>query len=376
MAELSEKTIEAVVEASENTVDATVPIDNSTASQQSYLDTISQLEARHLEVMAKMEGRHLESLARMEERLANQFIELRTGITNNNIVITEVKSNVERADLNVEKIGNSVENFSEEIKTLTTGQKKLEIGHAKFENRLTLLEERQTTSEHTNIDLIKNIELHDEEIKSLKTELESFKTLKEEVETLKKENAQFKIENEAREQHSRKYNLWFYGIEEPDEEAMAWETVRKFCIEILKLEEDQICKIPIKNAHRVGAQKVGAKKITNRPIIVVFSHWDDRQTVLRAAGPMYSINQQKQTKYAVKTDLAPLARKKRKQYIGASIKMKAVTKLLARTCNNEKGHVWLEAKKQVKDEWYKVKEKDIKPEWLDETVTVEKLTQT
>ena len=67
----------------------------------------------------------------------------------------------------------------------------------------------------------------------------------------------------------------------------------------------------------------------------------------------------------VKTDLAPLARKKRKLFIGASIKMKGEPKLLVRTCNNEKGHV--EAKKAVKDEWYKVKEKDIKPRWLDET---------
>ena len=360
MADVSESNVELeVVGTGEDTI--------KTPDQQFYLDAISQLEERHLNVMTKMEERHLESLNKMEGRLANQFTELQTGIANNNSVITEVKSNVERADTNVDRIGTSVQSFTDELKNLTTGQKRLEVGHAKLENRITVIEEKQAITENENRELAKNIEFHDEEIKTLKNELAEFKTLKTEVEQLKKENAQFKIENEAREQHSRKYNLWFYGLEEPEEEAKVWDTVKNFCTNILKLGDAEIVKIPIKNAHRVGAPKVGSQKVKNRPIIVVFSHWDDRQFVLKAAGPMYSINQKNNTNFAVKTDLAPLARKKRKQFIGAAIKMKAETKLLVRTCNNEKGHVWLESKKNVKDEWNKVKEKDIKPRWLDDT---------
>ena len=252
MADVDENSVEL-------TVTGTGDEASKTSSQQFYLDTIAQLDERHLNVITKMEERHLESLTKMEERLANQFTELQTGIANNNSVITEVKSNVERADTNVDRIGNSVQNFSDELKNLTSGQKRIEIGHAKLENRITVIEEKQAITDNVNKDLVKNIEIHDDEIKTLKNELAEFKTMKIEVEKLKKENAQFKLENEAREQHSRKYNLWFYGLEEPEEEAKVWNTVKNFCTKILKLEEDQIFKIPIKNAHRVGALKVGSQ---------------------------------------------------------------------------------------------------------------------
>ena len=336
----------------------------SSASQKFYLDSLAKLEERHLDNLAKMEERHLDSLAKMEERLATQFNELRTGIANNNIVITEIKSNGEKADSNVDKIGNSVQNFSDEIKTISTSQKAVESSQAKLEVRLVKLEEKHAITERTNEDLIKNIELHDEEIKALKAEVETLKGYKEEVEKLKKDNAQFKIDNEAREQYQRKYNLWFYGIEEPEDEDRSWDTVKDFCVKVLNLDLDDVDLIPIKNDHRVGSTKM-----KQRPIIVVFSQWDDRQTVLKAAGKLYFFNKKNDTNFAVKTDLAPLARQKRKLYVGASIRMKEETKLFVRVCNNEKGQVWLESKKELKDRWLKVNEKDIKPRWLDPTTT-------
>ena len=325
-------------------------------------NTIQEYQKFYTDALEKLEERHNESQNKMEERLATQFTEIRTGIADNNSVITEVKSNLNKTDNSVDKIGTSMQNFSEEIRNLTVGQKKLEIDQAKIDIRLINLEERQTATESINEDLIKNIENHDREISALKAELAELKDVKREVEILKKENAQFKLDDESKEQHQRKYNLWFYGLEEPDSEAKCWDTIKNFCLNVLDLSADQVENINTKNSHRVGAPK--AKK---RPAIVVFGKWDDRQTVLRAAGQLYAFNQKNNTTFAVKTDLAPLARQKRKDYHGISNNMRSATKLLVRVCDNEKGKVWLESKKAVKDEWKKVNEKDIDPKWREKT---------
>ena len=299
----------------------------------------------------------LETLAKMEAGINTQLIEIRKTMTDNMIDVKQASSNT---DANVEKICQSVQTLTDNMKTLTISQQKLEIQNIKSTDKITSLENRQDTLEKTCEDLKKNAEFQDEEIANLRIEIESFKEIKTEVEFLRKENTQYKLDKEANEQQQRKYNLWLYNITDSDSNISLWENIRIWCREVLGIKRDIMEEMTVKHTHRVGNPKV-----KDRPIIVAFSRWDDRQTVLKAAGNLYDYNQTNGTKYGVKTDLAPLARAKRVRFQRAVGPMKLATKLLVRQRDNSKGHVWLESRKTVKDDWDKVDEKDIKKEWLD-----------
>ena len=308
----------------------------------------------------------LQSLAKMEEGINAQLTEMRKKMDDN---YTDVKNSLAKTDDNILKVMTSFESFSSDIKTLSESNKKLEIEQIKCTDKIARLEECQVNTDTTCDDLKKNVEFHDTEIVAMRAEIESYKDLKVEVATLKKENVEFKIYKEAAEQQHRKYNLWFYGIHENDPKEHVWTTIKHFCIKVLGQTPENIDTIYIKNVHRVGDTKV-----KDRPIIVVFSNWDDRQFVLRAAGKLYSYNQANGTKFSVKTDLAPLARAKRKQYYGVSNRMKADTGLQVKVCDNEKGRVWLASRKDENQAWKRVEDKEIKPKWLNPSPTTAPVT--
>ena len=298
----------------------------------------------------------LKSIAKMEEGINAQLIEMRKQQSDN---YTDVKNSLTKTEDNILKVMSSFENFSVDMKTLSEKNKQLEIAQLKSSDKITKLEESQTITDTICEDLRRNVEFHDDELTAIKTELASYKELKTEVVALRKENKDFKMYKEAAEQHHRKYNLWFYGINEEDPKEHVWITIKRFCITVLGKSQESIDTIYIKNVHRVGDTK-----IKDRPIIVVFSNWDDRQFILRAAGKLYPYNQANGTKFAVKTDLAPLARAKRKQYYGVSNRMKADTGLQVKVNDNEKGRVWLASRRDSSQSWKRVEDSEIKPEWL------------
>ena len=265
-----------------------------------------------------------ETLARMDSTLS----QVKTSIEDNHSAIIEVKTEVTKTDVKVEKVCNSVESLTEEIKTLTVSKRKLEIEQIKVSDKISVLEKQQLDQERLNEDLKKNVEIHDSEIAALRAELAEYKASKvvtdKKIEVLEKENADHKIADETREQYHRKHNLWFYGLQEVkdgENKEIVWQTVSNFCINVLKIDQTRMKECVIKNAQRVGDPKV-----SDRPLIVAFCKWDDRQLVLRAASILFQFNKDNKTRFAVKTDLAPLAREKRKKYYNAANKMRELRK--------------------------------------------------
>ena len=298
----------------------------------------------------------LETLHKMEEGINTQLVEIRKTMADNMI---EVKNSSTNTNANVEKVCLSVQTLTDNMKSLTASQQKLEIDNIKTSDKLTSMETRQDNLESEIDDLKKNAEFQDNEIAALRAEVDSLKEVKTEVEFLRKENSQYKIDKEANEQHLRKYNLWLYNIADSDPNLKLWDNIRLWCTKVLEIPNDTTQQMNVKHIHRVGNPK-----INDRPIIVVFQSWEDRQLVLRAAGTLYEYNQANDTKYGVKTDLAPLAREKRKRFQRAVGPMKEATKLLVRQRDNSKGLVWLESRKKPTDKWDTVDEKDIKEEWM------------
>ena len=96
------------------------------------------------------------------------------------------------------------------------------------------------------------------------------------IEALEADNKKAKDRNEELEQHGRKMNLWFYGVDEEENEDSR-QALRKSCVNVLKMKGSVIDNWLIKNTHRVGAFKT-----PKRPIIVAFVLWEERQILLRA----------------------------------------------------------------------------------------------
>ena len=147
--------------------------------------------------------------------------------------------------------------------------------------------------------------------------------------------------DEVRETHSRKMNLWVFGVEQKDEKEEpedTWLVVKKFAIIVLELDEPFLDQCIIKNTHRLGK-----KENKERPIIIAFVKWEDRMKFLKAASSLYSYNKKNNTRYGVKTDLAPKARELRKAYHDAAVRWRQGEEgIIIRPCNNDKGKVWME----------------------------------
>ena len=159
--------------------------------------------------------------------------------------------------------------------------------------------------------------------------------------------------DEAKEQHGRKMNLWLYGVAEDKKGENTWEVFFAFCQEILGFSPEAMEPWLIRNIHRVGNPKNA-----DRPIIIAFVSWPDRQTVLKAGAMLSRYNRENNTTLAIRTDLAPIARYRRKILHGVSKLMKEKEKVHVRVCDNPKGVVWLERRKNETEKWDKVKEFD------------------
>ena len=264
------------------------------------------------------------------------------------------------------------EGFEPKIKELHEGLKDVKKDMARYENQTNAISSIQEKLEQSNEDLqSKNISL---EVRYLRLETamnelskkdegleESMTFLNKEIETLKGAIATYKdhqrldksrmveLENkckgleamdEVREQHSRKMNLWVFGLEQKDTSEDTWLIVRQFALDVLKLDEPFLDQCLIKNSHRVGK-----KEYKDRPIIIAFLKWSDRMKFLKAASDLYQYNKKNNTRFGVKTDLAPKARELRKTYHEAAGRWRRGEEgVIIRPCSNDKGKVWMEKK--------------------------------
>ena len=156
------------------------------------------------------------------------------------------------------------------------------------------------------------------------------------------------VKDEVNEQRGRKMNVWIYGVEENSKENL-FEVITNFCTNTLKLNPDIPENWLFKNPHRVGDHNK-----PRRPIIIAFVLWEDRQALLKAAAGLYKYNQENNTRFSVKTDLAPKARQERADLYGVAAVMREKEQLHVRVCDNAKGKVWIERKAPSATRWLKV----------------------
>ena len=255
----------------------------------------------------------------------------------------EVKANVRVTDDKITAINENLCSVQSEVGHLTeqqvVGEEKIATLEARLEQAEKLIEymEDKLAKNQVSIDELTEKAQISEEVNNRLTFLEGFRET-----SLKRD--------EASEQQQRKMNLWVYGLPETEENEDTWKRVRWFMVEVLELDIAVVDNMDIRNTHRVGDKK---KTKGIRPTIVAFLKWTERQVVLRASIKVASYNTKNETRFAVKTDLAPVAREKRKSYQAISTKIRENNEGLARACDDGKGKVWLEMRPDTKVKWVK-----------------------
>ena len=120
-------------------------------------------------------------------------------------------------------------------------------------------------------------------------------TLFEEISSVKVKNAELSQKLVLSVAHSRRLNLHFLGHDEQKDEVIT--KVKIFLINTLKLEENLVNSMLIRDAHRLGVFRSGQQY--PRPIIVGFVKMEDRNIKSKNAFKC------KDTKYAIRNDLPP-----------------------------------------------------------------------
>ena len=286
------------------------------------------------------------------------------GIVDNNEIarlletnFAEVKGDIKRInekltvnDGKIDKLNESMSHVSQRVETVSAENKTISESVDKNKEEIEKII-RQQNEFNTNYEKIMAL------ANSLEQKEALIKHLQIRLEALEYENRKQKDKNEEWEQHSRKMNLWIYGVEESEKENTK-QAVRDFCIKTLKLKANVVDSWWIKNTHRVGDPN--NKK---RPIIVAFVLWDDRQALLRSGKDLFQYNKDNSTTYAIKTDLAPRARQLRKDLYEVSNNMKDAEGCQSKVRDNPKGRVWLVKKQKKEDKKWEIV-RHINPKYL------------
>ena len=156
--------------------------------------------------------------------------------------------------------------------TSTSLESKLEV----ISNRVDEIGTNCTSLNENLCNLEKRVVECEEVVKAVKNDAVMVKYLTETVKSLQTQINNLLIKDEAKEQHSRKMNLWLYGVPENKEGENIWKVFYDFCGEVLGFERDFMDLWMIKNIHRVGKFQTA-----DRPIIIAFLSWPDRQTILK-----------------------------------------------------------------------------------------------
>ena len=270
-----------------------------------------------------------------------------------------------------EKLGSMKENITHietSLSTVIHNQSTHKLKQEEYETKLNSLEIKCLKMDQAMKEQVKKNETYDTALTFANSEIE---TLKKQVENQKQDqridrsriqgvekkcnNQEFK--DEAKEQQSRKMNLWIYGIDQVETDEDTWGVVCEFGSKVLKLESEFIDNLMFKGVHRVGGTKN-----SNRPIIVAFVMAKDRMKFLKAASSLYTYNKTNNTKYGVKTDLAPKARAERKRLTFASNNWRRATGKILSVRNNDNGKVWMVTKPNHESSWRPVGYVD--PKWF------------
>ena len=275
-----------------------------------------------------------------------------------------VVSQSNMADLNSEELTIASlakmmkENHANVMGMIGSIDNKLGVTSTSLENKLELISSRvdeigtNCTALNEKISNVEKRVVECEEIvKAAKNDSVMVKYLSETVKSLQTQINNLLTKDEAKEQHSRKMNLWMYGVPENKEGENIWKVFYDFCGEALEFERDVMDMWMITNIHRVGKFQ-----LADRPIIIAFLSWPDRQTLLKAGAKLALINRTNKTKYGIRTDLAPLARHRRWVLNEVAKKMRKPDVLQVKVCDNPKGSVWLRQRKDNGDQWVDVKQ--------------------
>ena len=96
---------------------------------------------------------------------------------------------------------------------------------------------------------------------------------------------------------------------------------------------------------------MATKNADPSPIILSFLKWKDKEHLLRSGKELRGFNEGKRNWVSFKHDLAKGARAARKALGIEAATIREKEGLLARVCDNAKGHVWLQTKKRKEDNW-------------------------
>ena len=341
---------------------------NTPAGSADIREFIQQEKAVRMSLRSEVESRSEEEVetSESEEECPEEIlVDTQKGeqINNNELArllrtnFAEVKGDIKRInekltvnDGKIDKLNESMSHVSQRVETVSAENKMISESVEKNKKDIEKMINQQNEF-NTNYEKIMAL------ANSLEQKEALIKHLQIRLEALEYENRKQKDKNEEWEQHSRKMNLWIYGVEEGENEITK-QAVRDFCIKILKLRANVVDSWLIKNTHRVGDQN--NKK---RPIIVAFVQWDDRQTLLRSGKDLFQYNKDNGTTYAIKTDLAPRARQLRKDLYVVSNNMKEAEGCQSKVRDNPKGRVWLVRKQRKEDKKWDIV-RHINPKYL------------
>ena len=364
------------------------------------LETVSTDQSKGLETVSTDQPKGLEELFdRLSLKLDKQFEENRLSLVNmvdkkfdesNQSVVDSVEkkfdehsekfdSKIDLKFLEVqEKLGLMKENITHieiNLNTVVRNQNSQKSRQDEYDVKLNALEIKYLKLDQYMKDLSKRDDTFESALTFANTEIESLKKEsglhkqmitddRDRIMKVETRCSDHEFKDEAKEQHSRKMNLWIYGVKQTDDEEDVWVTVCEFGKKVLELDDEFVDELMVKNAHRVGKNKT-----EDRPIIVAFLMAKDRMTFLKSAATLYKYNKEHNTKYGVKTDLAPKARAKRAKYNFAAYNWRRATgKILMVRCNDN-SRVWMVTKVNHEDTWKPVAYID--PKWFKPQPTVQ-----
>ena len=302
-------------------------------------DTFIDCDAEQLPEEAQMSNNEIAKLLR------SQIAEVRIDIKSLDINVTTNAAKIDRINVSMSDISGRVETISSESKTIWES---VRVNRSDIDD--VVKQQNDYNEKHAEILTL---------AKSLREKDDLIEIMLRRIENLEDEIKASKDREEIKEQHSRKMNLWIYGVDEPDKENIK-HTFKDFCTTVLGHKKEFVDSWMIKNVHRVGEYNS-----PKRPIIVAFVLWENRQAMLMSTKNLHQYNTDNNTSFSVKTDLAPRARQLRKDLHYVNKKMKEAEHCEGRVRDNAKGYVWLERKDKKEDRyWSTVLARDINPDYL------------
>ena len=317
-------------------------------SRITLLETMNnKFDESNLSLVGSVEKKLDEHSEKFDSKIDIKFIEVQD-------TIGKIRENITQIEININAVTRTQNSQKARQDEYDSKFNALEIKYLKLDQSMKELSKKDEVTEAALAFANSEIETLKKNAANQRQASEMDRSRIDKVET-RCNDQEFK--DEIKEQHSRKMNLWIYGVNQADEDEDVWVTVCEFGKKVLKLENEFLDELMVKNAHRVGKDKS-----PDRPIIVAFLMAKDRMRFLKAASTLYQYNKENKTKYGVKTDLAPKARAKRTRYNIAAYNWRKATGKILMVRSNDSGKVWMVTKPNHESPWKPVDYID--PKWF------------